>query len=135
MLKSLIQSPRPFWVDPLVKPASCSFDYGNPSGHVFNTGVAIWGFLTYFFRDNNLPRGLRFLLWLASYLVVFLMMQVRYFQGLHSLAQVCNGAITSWLFTYAWFNARFFIRLCEDVQSNSKQIVLFCIVLLFLSIL
>lgn len=87
--------PRPFWVAPAVQVFSCSYQYGNPSGHsIMSTGrlMQMWlDYATTCKEGSMASREIKAFFLVAAFCTAFSIMYSRMWLGVHSLDQVLFG--------------------------------------------
>lgn len=97
VLALVLQSPRPYWLDPGVRTfgdvATQRATYGFPSGHAL-IGTAFWLFLAAEFR--------RAWGWVVAVAVVLLIATSRVFLGVHFVSDVVFGTLAGAIFCWAY---------------------------------
>jgi membrane-associated phospholipid phosphatase len=82
VLKTLLHSPRPYWVDPNIKGLHSASGFGKPSGHAQN-GVSIWGLLAADYKKRWAT--------IAAIVIIFLIGLSRMVLGVHFVRDVLLG--------------------------------------------
>lgn len=82
LLKWTFHTPRPYWIDPRLRPIAVETSYGLPSGHA-QISLTVWGYLALKVR--------RWWLWLIAALVIFGVSLSRLYLGEHFLTDVLAG--------------------------------------------
>mmetsp|Transcript_37538 Transcript_37538/g.27678 ORF Transcript_37538/g.27678 Transcript_37538/m.27678 type:complete len:207 (-) Transcript_37538:163-783(-) len=112
LFKNVYHAPRPYWVEPRIQAFTCSYNFGNPSGHSIDAAAL---FLTVIF-DVYLSEKRYYLK--ANFLVIYLTCSLdlfcifligfsRMFNGVHSLDQVMlGGQMGVWLALFMHFIVR-----------------------------
>lgn len=97
IFKVAMQSPRPYWLDPQVKPLSSETSFGAPSGHAQNA-TGIWGTAGAYSKRNAV--------WLLSGALIFLIGLSRMYLAVHYPTDVMLGwlfgALILWAFVALW---------------------------------
>jgi membrane-associated phospholipid phosphatase len=125
LLKLAFAGPRPYWLDPVVKPYSAETSFGIPSGHAQNA-VAVLGTLAAYIRK---PWA-----WMIAIALMFLIGFSRIYLGVHFphdvLAGWLAGALLLTLFLSLWDSTAAWIKKMGFPQQVLLALVVSMIIVL-----
>jgi membrane-associated phospholipid phosphatase len=93
ILKFLLHTPRPYWIEENVIPYSTNVSFGAPSGHAQNA-VVLWGFLAYWIQ--------RTWVWVIAIFLIFMISISRLYLGVHYPHDTLAGWLVGGLILIAY---------------------------------
>lgn len=121
--KLACHSPRPYWIDPLIKGYAAETSFGMPSNHA-QTSAGLWGLMATFVRQT----WLRVLLVTVIVLIGF----SRIFLGVHFISDVVGGWLLGGLTLWAFLKLERPVAawLCQRTLTQMLMLALLTSVLL-----
>lgn len=128
ILKMGVRLPRPFFYETEYKPPTCSFEYGNPSGHGQCSASLYLSLVYLLIGEFNITSKLKQVtMFILAFGMSLFVGYTRIFTGLHTLDQIVTGIIcgTIVFLGFAFFLKRPFLSKRSGLIMN--PVLLTCI--------